>query len=65
MFYFWGYSSAFVVYSALCYFWPAESTMVAKTIYDDSDDVSSGSMEKVDSDTPYEKTPVEIVQEKV
>jgi len=49
MFYFWGYTSAFVVYSALSYFFPEPSTKVPHTIYDDSD-VISASSEKGESD---------------
>lgn len=67
MFYFWGYSSAFVVYSVLCYFWPDESTMVSATIYDDSDVISAGSVdiEKGDSDSPDLKKDMEVSQEPV
>jgi len=56
MFYFWGYSSAFIVYCLLSYFFPATETMVSHTIYDDGD-VSSASIhdDKADSDAPDEK----------
>jgi NCS1 family nucleobase:cation symporter-1 len=43
MFYFWGYSSAFVVYAGLSYFFPAPETCVPATIYEDSDVISAGS----------------------
>jgi len=49
MFYFYGYSSAFVVYAALCYFFPESGTHVPATIFDDSDVISAGS-EKGESD---------------
>lgn len=53
MFYFWGYTSAFVVYVVLNYFWPAPETHIPATIYDDGD-VISGEADK-DSDLPDEK----------
>ncbi len=67
MFYFWGYSSAFVVYSLLSYFWPAEDTMVAHTILDDSDVMEGSAVdeEKGDSDGPEEKKAIEATQQPV
>jgi nucleobase:cation symporter-1, NCS1 family len=59
MFYFWGYTSAFVVYAGLSYFFPAEETKIPATIYDD-DDVISAEVEKADSDTPDDKKGYEI-----
>jgi NCS1 family nucleobase:cation symporter-1 len=59
MFYFWGYTSAFVVYAALSHFFPAEETKIPATIYDDGD-VISGEGEKADSDTPDEKKGYEV-----
>lgn len=53
MFYFWGYTSAFLVYVALSYFFPATETQIPATIYDDTD-VISGDADK-DSDLPDEK----------
>lgn len=53
MFYFWGYTSAFVVYALLSHFFPAPETQIPSTIYDDSD-VISGEADK-DSDLPDEK----------
>jgi len=53
MFYFWGYTSAFVVYVVLSYFFPATETQIPATIYDDTD-VISGEVDK-DSDLPDEK----------
>lgn len=53
MFYFWGYTSAFVVYALLSHFFPAQETHIPATIYDDSD-VISGEPDK-DSDIPDEK----------
>ncbi|KAM7217986.1 allantoin permease [Rhypophila decipiens] len=50
MFYFWGYTSAFVVYTLLSYFFPAPETHLPATIFDDSD-VISGEADK-DSDAP-------------
>ncbi len=48
MFYLWGYTSAFLVYSLLCYFFPAQETIIPATIYDDTDIVSTESVEKSD-----------------
>ncbi|KAK0648026.1 allantoin permease [Cercophora newfieldiana] len=59
MFYFWGYTSAFVVYCVLSHFFPAEETKIPATIYDDGD-VISAEVEKADSDTPDEKKGYEI-----
>ena len=60
MFYLYGYTSAFVVYSALSYFFPEPATKVAHTIYDDSDVISGGS-EKGESDgSPDEKKAMDI-----
>jgi len=59
MFYFWGYTSAFVVYAGLSHFFPAEETQIPETIYDDGD-VISGEAEKADSDTPDDKKGYEI-----
>ncbi len=58
MFYFWGYTSAFVVYAGLSYFFPAPETKIPATIYDDTDVVSAE--EKADSDTPEEKKGLEV-----
>ncbi len=67
MFYFWGYSSAFVVYSVLCYFWPPENTMVAHTILGDSDVIAGEAVdeEKGDSDGLDEKKGMDTAQEAV
>ena len=35
MFYFYGFTSAFVVYCSLSYFFPATSTMMSRVMYDD------------------------------
>ncbi|KAK1753665.1 allantoin permease [Echria macrotheca] len=59
MFYFWGYTSAFVVYSALNYFWPHPETKIPAAIYDDTDVISGE--EKADSDTAdYSKNKMEV-----
>ncbi|KAK0750328.1 allantoin permease [Schizothecium vesticola] len=50
MFYFWGYTSAFVVYTLLSHFFPAPETHISATIYDDGDIISGE--EKADSDVP-------------
>lgn len=39
MFYIWGFSSAFLVYSVLSYFFPARETLVEKTIHDDTETI--------------------------
>ena len=49
-FYFWGYTSAFLVYAGLSYFFPAPETHISETIYDDGDVISGE--EKADSDVP-------------
>jgi nucleobase:cation symporter-1, NCS1 family len=59
MFYFWGYTSAFVVYAGLSYFFPAEETQIPATIYDDDTDVVSAE-DKGESDTPDEKKTYEV-----
>jgi len=60
MFYLYGYTSAFVVYSALSYFFPEPATKVPHTIYDDSDIISGGS-EKGESDgSPDEKKAMDM-----
>ncbi|KAH8895898.1 allantoin permease [Thozetella sp. PMI_491] len=61
MFYFWGYTSAFVIYSALCYFFPAQETMIAATVFGELDIDSSDSVAKVDSED-VEKKAVEVEQ---
>ncbi len=58
MFYFWGYTSAFVVYVALSYFFPAEETKIPATIYDDGDMISAAGEEG--SDTPEDKGKLEV-----
>lgn len=62
MFYFWGYSSAFVIYAALSYFFPATETIIPATIYEDSDVASTGSFQedKAESDTPDEKKTIQV-----
>ena len=55
MFYLWGYTSAFVVYSVLCYFFPAQETYLLVAILDDSHIVSGVSIEKTESETPTKK----------
>lgn len=62
MFYFWGYSSAFLVYGLLGYFWPEKSTEVAATIYGD-DDIVEAAIGVGDSESQTEKNPVEEVKE--
>ncbi|EOO03177.1 putative ncs1 allantoate transporter protein [Phaeoacremonium minimum UCRPA7] len=62
MFYFWGYSSAFLVYGLLGYFWPEKSTEVAATIYGD-DDIVEAAIGAGDSESQTEKNPVEEVKE--
>lgn len=42
MFYFWGFGSAFIVYCALSWLFPARETMVEETIYDDGQVLESG-----------------------
>ena len=59
MFYFWGYTSAFVVYAVLSHFFPAEETQIPETIYDDDTDVVSAE-DKGESDTPDEKKTYEV-----
>jgi len=49
-FYFWGYTSAFVVYALLSHFFPAPETHIPAVIYDDGDIISGE--EKADSDVP-------------
>ena len=46
MFYFWGYTSAFVVYCVLCHFWPEKDTMIAATIFTDGELVDGRSEER-------------------
>lgn len=46
MFYFWGYTSAFVVYCVLCHFWPEKDTMIAAIIYSDGELVDGRSEER-------------------
>ncbi|KAK3690534.1 allantoin permease [Podospora appendiculata] len=52
MFYFWGYTSAFVIYSVLNYFFPNPDTKIPTTIYDDEEIVEA---EDKDSDTPVDE----------
>ncbi len=59
MFYLWGYTSAFVVYSTLSYFFPAQETIIPATIYDDVDIISGASVEKIDCEG-VEKAAVKI-----
>lgn len=42
MFYFYGFTSAFVVYCLLSYFFPATSTMVPRVVYDEGIEPSAG-----------------------
>lgn len=67
MFYFWGYSSAFISYSLLSYFFPSPETMVEATIYEDSEIVSAASIndDKGDSDILDEKKLTEFKSEEV
>ncbi|KAK3345858.1 allantoin permease [Lasiosphaeria hispida] len=58
MFYFWGYTSAFVVYIVLNYFWPAPETHIGATIYDDGDVISAE--ERADSDVAEDKKGLEV-----
>lgn len=55
MFYFWGYTSAFVVYITLSHFFPAPETHVPATIYEDTDVISVAEDEKGDSELGEEK----------
>jgi nucleobase:cation symporter-1, NCS1 family len=64
MFYFWGYTSAFVVYCVLCHFWPEEDTMIAATIYDDGESVDGG-FEERSLDPPDEKKVAGVHETKV
>ncbi|KAB5533384.1 hypothetical protein GE09DRAFT_359738 [Coniochaeta sp. 2T2.1] len=63
MFYLWGYTSAFLVYVGLSYFFPAPETIIQTTIYEDSDVISAGSLheDKAESDTADEKKTVEVL----
>jgi len=54
MFYFWGYTSAFLVYLGLNYFFPAPETQVSEAIYGD-EDIISAEDEKAGSDIADEK----------
>jgi NCS1 family nucleobase:cation symporter-1 len=63
MFYFWGYTSAFVVYAALSYFFPAEETKIPAAIYEDTDVISAE--DKADSDTHEDKKGLEVTSSPV
>lgn len=54
MFYFWGYTSAFVVYCALNYFWPEPATMIPATIFDDGESIE-GAGDEASMEGPDEK----------
>ena len=62
MFYFWGFTSAFLVYAGLSHFFPAPETIIPTTIYEDSDVISAGSLheDKAESDAADEKKTVEV-----
>ena len=62
MFYFWGYSSAFLVYTVLSHFWPEKNTDVSATIYED-DDIVEAAIAVGDSDSQAEKRGVEEVKD--
>ena len=64
MFYFWGYTSAFVVYSLLCHFFPAKETLLEGTIYEDSDIISAASFGKEDgSEGPIDEKKISEVHD--
>ena len=54
MFYLWGFTSAFVIYSLLGKFFPAEETFVAATIYDDTEIVGGVEYKNDGLHTPEE-----------
>jgi NCS1 family nucleobase:cation symporter-1 len=62
MFYFWGYTSAFIVYAGLSHFFPAPETIIPATIYEDSDVISAGSFQegKAEFDMSDEKKAVAV-----
>jgi nucleobase:cation symporter-1, NCS1 family len=65
MFYFWGYTSAFLSYSALCHFFPAEGTYVSATIHDDRDVIEAADEKTGDSDSQNEKKANDITETQV
>jgi nucleobase:cation symporter-1, NCS1 family len=64
MFYFWGYTSAFVVYCVLCHIWPEKDTMIPATIYDDSE-VIDGRSDERSLEVPDEKRGSGVAETKV
>jgi NCS1 family nucleobase:cation symporter-1 len=54
MFYLWGFTSAFVLYSALGKFFPAEETLIPATIHEDADVLSAVEYKDDSSHTPEE-----------
>ena len=64
MFYIWGFTSAFALYSLLSYLWPARETLVEKTIHDDTDVIEGVGYKYDGVSTPVETGVVEIDDEK-
>ncbi|KAM0498364.1 hypothetical protein ACHAPB_006418 [Verticillium nonalfalfae] len=63
MFYFWGFTSAFVVYVVLSLVFPAKETLIPETIYDDGEVLEGtyGPNERSgDTDSAHEKSPVDV-----
>jgi len=54
MFYLWGFTSAFVLYSLLGKFFPAEETLIPATIHEDADVLSAVEYKYDSSHTPEE-----------
>jgi nucleobase:cation symporter-1, NCS1 family len=67
MFYFWGYTSAFLVYVLLSYVWPDRESQVEATIYGDAEVISAGSVAEgriSDPELGDEKKPAALVEAK-
>ncbi|KAM0331309.1 hypothetical protein ACHAQA_002979 [Verticillium albo-atrum] len=63
MFYFWGFTSAFVVYVVLSYVFPAKETLIPETIYDDGDVIEGmrrAEGRSGDSDSAHEKSNIDV-----
>ncbi|KAM0275868.1 hypothetical protein ACHAQH_007340 [Verticillium albo-atrum] len=63
IFYFWGFTSAFVVYVGLSYIFPAKETLIPETIYDDGhvlDGMHGANEGAGDTDSVHEKNHVDI-----
>lgn len=63
MFYIWGFTSAFLTYITLSYFFPAKETLIEKSIYDDTEFIDGVGYLNDGMSTPVE-TGVEEVDEK-